>query len=40
MANRRSCSGGLPLGKYVLLFLLVFTYLAYKLKKAFWQDLH
>lgn len=30
----------LPLGKYVLLFLLVFTYLAYKLKKAFWQDLH
>jgi ubiquinol-cytochrome c reductase cytochrome c1 subunit len=29
----------LPLGKYVIFFLLVMTVLFYKLKKAFWKDI-
>lgn len=28
------------LGKYVLLFLLIFTVIAYKLKKEYWKDIH
>ena len=30
----------LPLGKYVLAFMLVLTYLLYRVKKAYWQDIH
>lgn len=28
------------LGKYVLFFLLIFSVVAYKLKKEYWQDIH
>jgi len=28
------------LGKFVLLFLLVFTVIAYLLKKEYWRDIH
>jgi len=30
----------LPLGKYVLLFLIVMTVILYKLKKEYWKDVH
>jgi len=28
------------LGKYVILFLILFGYVSYKLKKVYWQDVH
>ena len=30
----------LPLGKYVLLFLIIFTWILYRLKKEYWKDVH
>jgi ubiquinol-cytochrome c reductase cytochrome c1 subunit len=30
----------IPLGKYVILFLLVMTYIFYLLKKEYWKDIH
>lgn len=30
----------LPLGKYVLLFLILLTVILYKLKKEYWKDIH
>jgi ubiquinol-cytochrome c reductase cytochrome c1 subunit len=28
------------MGKYVIFFLLIFTFLAYLLKKEYWKDIH
>jgi len=30
----------LALGKWVLLYLVLFFFVAYPLKKAFWEDVH
>ena len=30
----------IPLGKYVIVFLLFLTYLFYRLKKEYWKDIH
>jgi ubiquinol-cytochrome c reductase cytochrome c1 subunit len=30
----------IALGKYVILFLLLFVFVAYLLKKEYWKDIH